>query len=73
MNWHNDALNPVHGAKEMSSHQQPTDRLQTDDNSPKLLSSKTHAKHTGGSKTKKQATNSPVHVLSPTLHLNKKV
>ena len=73
MNWHNDALRPAHDAKEMYSHLQPTDRLSTDDKSTKRLSSKTHANDKNSStKTKKHATNNQFHVLSPTLHLNKK-
>ena len=73
MNWHNDALRPAHDAKEMSPHLQPTDRLSTDDKSTKRLSSKTHANDKNSvSKTKEHATNNQFHVLSPTLHLNKK-
>ena len=73
MNWHNDALRPAHDAKEMYSRLQQTDRLSTDDKSTKRLSSKTHANDKNSStKTKKHATNNQFHVLSPTLHLNKK-
>ena len=73
MNWHNDALRPAHDAKEMYSHLQPTDRLSTDDKLTKRLSSKTHANDKNSStKTRKHATNNQFHVLSPTLHLNKK-
>ena len=73
MNCHGDILRPAHDAKEMSSHLQPTQRLHSDDNSTKRLSSKTHAepKNTS-SKIEKHATNSLVHVSSPTLRLNKK-
>ena len=57
----------------MSSHLQPMDRLSTDDKSTKRLSSKTNANDKSSSpKTKKHATNNHFHVLSPTLHLNKK-
>ena len=73
MNCHNDALRPAHDAKEMSPHLQLTDRLSTDDKSTKRLSSKTHANDKNSvSKIKKHATNNQFHVLSPTLHLNKK-
>ena len=73
MNWHNDALRPAHDAKEMYSHLQQTDRLSTDDKSTKRLSSKTHANDKNSiTKTKKHATNNQFHVLSPTLHSNKK-
>ena len=73
MKWHNDALRPAHDAKEMSPHLQSTDRLSTDDKSTKRISSKTHTNDTNSiPKTKKHATNNQFHVLSPTLHLNKK-
>ena len=73
MNWHNDALMPAHDAKGMSPNLQPTDRLSTDDKSTKRLRSKTYANDKNSvSKTKKHAINNKIHVLSPTLHLNKK-
>ena len=73
MNWQNGALRPAHDAKEMSSHLKPTDRLSTDDKSTKRLSTKTHViNKSSSSKTKKHATNNHFHILSPTLHLNKK-
>ena len=73
MNWHNDALRPAHDAKEMSPQLQSTDRLSTDDKSTKRLSSKTHENDKNSSyKTNKHATNNQFHVISPTLHLNKK-
>ena len=73
MNRHDDALRPTCDAKEMSSHLQPTDRLQTDYNSTKRLSNKTHPKHTSSSsKTETHVTNSLNDVPCPTLHLNKK-
>ena len=57
----------------MFSYLQPTDRLSTDDKSTKRLSSKTHADDiSSSSKTRKHAANNQFHVLSPTLHLNKK-
>ena len=73
MNWHNDELRPAHDAKELSPHLQPTDRLPTDDKSTKRLSRKTHANDkNSSSRTKKHAIINQFHVLSPTLHLNKK-
>ena len=57
----------------MSPNLQPTDRLSTDDKSTKRLRSKTYANDKNSvSKTKKHAINKKIHVLSPTLHLNKK-
>ena len=73
MNWQNNTMRQVDDAKEMD-----TTHLQ-DDSTPHTtndtrLGIKKHATQSSinNSKTKKHATKTEIHVLSPTLHLNKK-
>ena len=73
MNWQQNTMRQVDDAKEMD-----TNHLDDDSTSystiDKRLSIKKHAKHSSIniSKANKHATKTEIHVLSPTLHLNKK-
>ena len=73
MNWHQNTMRQVDDAKEMD-----TNHLDDDSTSystiDKRLSFKKHAKYSSIniSKANKHATKTEIHVLSPTLHLNKK-
>ena len=73
MNWQQNTMRQVDDAKEMD-----TNHLDDDSTSystiDKRLSIKKHAKYsrTNISKANKHATKTEIHVLSPTLHLNKK-
>ena len=73
MNWQNSTMRLVDDAKEMdTNHLQDDSTLHTTNDT--RLSIKIHATQSSinNSKTKKHATKTKIHVLSPTLHLNKK-
>ena len=73
MNWQNNTMRQVDDAKEMNTtHLQDDSTPQTINNT--LLSIEKHATQSSinNSKTKKHATKTEIHVLSPTSHLNKK-
>ena len=73
MNWQNNTMRQVDDAKDMdTNHLHDDSTLQTTDNT--RLSSKKHATQSSSnnSKVKKHANKTEIHVLSPTLHLNRK-
>ena len=73
MNWHTNTKRQVEDAKEMDSNHLHDDSTSHTTND-KRLSIKKHATQSSiyNSKVKKHATKTEIHVLSPTLHLNKK-
>ena len=73
MNWQNNTMRQVDDAKEMdTTHLQDDSTLHTTNDT--RLSIKKHATQSSinNSKAKKHAIKTEIHVLSPTLHLNKK-
>ena len=71
MNWQNNTMRQVDDAKEMdTNHLQDDSTLHTTNNT--RLSIKKTQSSINNSKVKKHATKTEIHVLSPTLHLNKK-
>ena len=73
MNWQNSTMRQVDDAKEMDSNHLHDDSTLHTTNTTQL-SSKKHVTQSSSnnSKAKKHATKTEIHVLSPTLHLNKK-
>ena len=73
MNWQNNTMRQVDDVKEMDSTHLPDDPTLHTTNTTRL-SSKKHVTQSSSnnSKFKKHATKTEIHVLSPTLHLNKK-
>ena len=73
MNWQHNTMNQVDDAKEMATNHLHDDSTSHTTND-KRLSIKKHAiqNSINGSKAKKHTTKTEIHVLSPTLHLNKK-
>ena len=73
MNWQPNTMRQVEDAKEMETHHLDDDST-SHSTIDKRLSIKKHAKQSSinVSKTKKHAIKTEIHVLSPTLHLNKK-
>ena len=73
MNWRSNTMKQVDDAKEMDSNHLHDDSTIHTTNITRL-SSKKHVTQSScnNSKAKKHATTTEIHVLSPTLHLNKK-
>ena len=73
MNWQPNTMRQVEDAKEMETHHLDDDST-SHSTIDKRLSIKKHAKQSSinVSKAKKHAIKTEIHVLSPTLHLNKK-
>ena len=73
MNWQHNTMRQVDDAKEMATNHLHHDSTSHTTNN-KRLSIKKHATQNSinDSKAKKHATKTEIHVLSPTLHLNKK-